>query len=255
VRGLFVSGDFFSTLGVRPAVGRLFDQRDDSEGAAPRIVVSHRFWQSNLSGDGAVLGKEILIGKTMFTVVGVTAAEFAQLDPGLTCDLWIPLAFNAKGPPYTPSQTKADAIWMELIGRLKPKISLGQAASAVSTAFAASTTSDPEAIFKSDDAPQIELAPSAHGPACRCRAGVIDFLRQYRRTNIGAVSCPKKRTGHACRSGCNARQNHFATTCGKSAPRLGGRRRRNGARSFWGAYARIVLLAKLVDAAPTRRSP
>jgi len=165
VRGLFVSGDFFSTLGVRPAVGRLFDQRDDSEGAAPSIVVSHRFWQSNLSGDGAVLGKEILIGKTMFTVVGVTAAEFAQLDPGLTCDLWIPLAFNAKGPPYTPSQTKADAIWMELIGRLKPKISLGQAASAVSTAFAASTTSDPEAIFKSDDAPQIELAPSAHGLA------------------------------------------------------------------------------------------
>jgi MacB-like periplasmic core domain len=165
VRGLFVSGDFFSTLGVRPAVGRLFDQRDDSEGAAPSIVVSHRFWQSNLIGDNAVLGKEILIGKTMFTVVGVTAAGFGQLDPGLTCDVWIPLAFRAKVPPYPPKQTAANAIWIELIGRLKPKTSTGQAASALNAAFAASTTNGPEAILKPDDAPQVELATAAHGLA------------------------------------------------------------------------------------------
>ena len=54
---------------------------------------------------------------------------------------------------------------MELIGRLKAGISTGQAASAVSTAFAASTTSGPEAIFKSEDAPHIELASAAHGLA------------------------------------------------------------------------------------------
>jgi predicted permease len=165
VRSLFVSGEFFSTLGVKPAMGRLFDQRDDSEGAVPSIVVSHDFWQSKFGGDGAVLGKQILIGRTMFTVLGVIAPEFAQLDPGLTCDLWVPLAFQAKVPPYSASQTKADAIWMELIGRLKPEINVGQAASAVSAAFAASTTSGPEAIFKSDDAPQIELATAAHGLA------------------------------------------------------------------------------------------
>src|ERR1700731_2017870 len=122
VRGLFVSGEFFSTLGVIPAMGRLFDQRDDSEGAAPSIVVSHRFWQSKLGGDGAVLGKQILIGKTLFTVFGVTPREFAQLDTGLTCDLWIPLAFKVKVPPYPENQTAANAIWMELVGRLKPRI-------------------------------------------------------------------------------------------------------------------------------------
>jgi predicted permease len=165
VRGLFVSDEFFSTLGVKPAMGRVFDQRDDSQGAGPSIVVSHSFWQSNLGGDRAVLGKQILIGKTLFTVLGVTAPAFAQLDPGLTCDLWIRLAFRAKVPPYPPDENKADAIWMELIGRLKPGISTGQAASAVSTAFAASTTTGPEAIFKSDDAPQIELANAARGLA------------------------------------------------------------------------------------------
>ncbi len=165
VRGLFVSGEFFSTLGVKPAIGRLFDRRDDSEGATPTIVVSHGFWQSKLGGDGAVLGKQILIGKTLFTVLGVTAPESAQFDPGLTCEIWIPLASRAKVPPYSPNQNKADAIWMELIGRLKAGISTAQAASAVSTAFAVSTTSGPEAIFKSEDAPHIDLATAAHGLA------------------------------------------------------------------------------------------
>ena len=165
VRGLFVSGEFFSTLGVKPAIGRFFDRRDDSEGASPTIVISHGFWQSKLGGEGAVLGKQILIGKTLFTVLGVTAPEFAQLDPGLTCDLWLPLTFRAKVPPYSANQNKADAIWMELIGRLKAGISTDQAASAVSTAFAVGTTSGPEAIFKSEDAPHIELASAAHGLA------------------------------------------------------------------------------------------
>ncbi|MGA7928876.1 MAG: ABC transporter permease [Candidatus Sulfotelmatobacter sp.] len=163
--GLFVSGDFFSTIGVRPAAGRLLDQHDDSQAAPPSIVVSHRFWQSKLSGNGAVLGKQILIGRTLFTVVGVTAPEFAQLDPGLACDLWLPLAFKAKVPPYAPKETAADAIWIELIGRLKPKTSTGQAASALSAAFAASTTTGPEAILKTADAPQIELVTAAHGLA------------------------------------------------------------------------------------------
>jgi predicted permease len=165
VPALFVSGDFFTTLGVKAATGRLFDQQADSESATPSIIISHRFWQSKLGGNGAVLGQQILIGRTLFTVLGVTAPEFAQLDPGLMCDLWIPLAFRAKVPPYSPRQTKADAIWMELIGRLKPEISVGHAASAVSTAFAASTTAGPEAIFKSDDEPQIELASAARGLA------------------------------------------------------------------------------------------
>jgi predicted permease len=165
VRGLFVSGDFFSTIGVRPALGRLLDQHDDSQVAPPTIVVSQRFWRSKLSGNAAVLGKQILIGRTLFTVVGVTAPEFAQLDPGLACDLWLPLAFKAKVPPYAPNEIAANAIWIELIGRLNSKTSNGQADSAVSAAFAASTTTGPEAILKTADAPQIELATAAHGLA------------------------------------------------------------------------------------------
>jgi predicted permease len=150
---------------VRPAVGRLLDQHDDSQVAPPTIVVSQGFWRSQLSGNAAVLGKQILIGRTLFTVVGVTAPEFAQLDPGLACDLWVPLAFKGKVPPYAPKEIAANAIWIELIARLKPKTSAGPAASALSAAFAASTTTGPEAVLKTADAPQIELATAAHGLA------------------------------------------------------------------------------------------
>ena len=164
-RGLLVSGDFFSTVGVKPALGRLLDLSVDSEAAVPSMVVSHGFWQSVLGGDRFVAGKQILVGKTLFTVVGVTAPEFAQLDPGLACDVWIPIAFRSRVPPYPPRQTAANALWIELFGRLQPRISSRQAASAISATFAASTTNGPEAIFRPDEAPQIELSSAARGLA------------------------------------------------------------------------------------------
>jgi predicted permease len=165
LRGLLVSGDFFSTVGVKPALGRLLDLSDDSEAAVPSMVVSQGFWQSVLGGDRFVAGKQILVGKTWFTVVGVTAPEFAQLDPGLACDVWIPIAFRSRVPPYPPRQTAATALWIELFGRLQPGISSRQAASAISAIFAASTTNGPEAIFRSNEAPQIELSSAARGLA------------------------------------------------------------------------------------------
>ena len=165
VRGLLVSGGFFATLGVQATIGRVFTERDDHEGAVPGIVVSHRFWQHQLGGDHDVIGTPVLIGKTVFTVLGVIDSEFTQLDPGLSCDLWIPLAFKSKVPPYSPRETAPNAIWVELIGRLKSNVSHAQAASALSATFAANTTTGPLAILKANDAPQIALAPMAHGLA------------------------------------------------------------------------------------------
>ena len=78
-QGLFVSGNFFSALGTRPALGRLLDPTDDSEGAAPALVVSHGFWQSELGGDRSVVGMHVLVGKAPFTVVGVTGRRFPSL--------------------------------------------------------------------------------------------------------------------------------------------------------------------------------
>jgi len=164
-QSLFVSGSFFPTLGVAPGMGRLLDPADDTEGTAPAMVVSHGFWQRELGGDRSIVGKHVLIGETRFTVAGVTGPEFPELDPGLPCDLWLPLAFRPQVAPHVRKQSPANDLWLELIARLQPGVSVSQAASVMSVAFAASTTTGPDAMFKAADAPQIELSTAAYGLA------------------------------------------------------------------------------------------
>ena len=163
VYGLFVSGDFFPTLGVHPAFGRFLNPNDDSKAASPAVVVSYRFWQNVLGRDHAAVGKSILVGKAPFTIVGVAPPASLGLDPGVPTDFWLPLSFRPAVAPYFANTTAANSIWLLLMARLRPGVSVAQAASAISVPFAASTTNGPEAIFAPSDAPRIELPSTAHG--------------------------------------------------------------------------------------------
>ena len=163
LRGLFVSGESFSILGTHAAIGRLLGPLDDSIAASPAVVVSYRFWQKALGGNRMAVGKSILIGKTLFTIVGVASPSSLDLDPGIPRDFWLPLSSQPALAPYLPKRTAPNALWLELMGRLKPGISIARAASVLSTTFAAATTSGPEALFHPDDAPRVELPSAAHG--------------------------------------------------------------------------------------------
>jgi hypothetical protein len=162
--GLLASGDFFSTLGAHPALGRLLGPSDDIEGAAPAIVVSYRFWQTVLSGDPAVVGKPIFAGKIPATVVGVASPGFLDLDPGVRTDFWLPLSLQPAVAPYFPKRTTKFP-WLQLMARLRTGVTTGQAEAAMSTIFAAATTSGPDPNFKPADAPRIELPSAARGLA------------------------------------------------------------------------------------------
>ena len=76
--GLWVSGSFFETLGVQPALGRLIDGRRSprrrSDG--PTVAISHAFWQRRFGGDPAVIGRTLAINRVPFTIVGVVPARF-----------------------------------------------------------------------------------------------------------------------------------------------------------------------------------
>lgn len=75
--GLFVSGDFFPLMGVRPLLGRVFDAADDQRGCgSPGAVISYGFWQGELGGDPAVLGRRLTVYGRPFEVIGVTPAFF-----------------------------------------------------------------------------------------------------------------------------------------------------------------------------------
>ena len=161
VYGLYVSGDFFSTLGVRPELGRLLTRPDDSRSAAPVVVVSDRFWRSALAGDHRAIGRSISIAKMPFTIVGVAPA--IDLDPGVPRDLWLPLSFREIIAPDLPNPTAANAIWLGIMGRLKPGVEPSVAASALTRIFAANATTGPEAIFRPSDGPQIDLPRAAYG--------------------------------------------------------------------------------------------
>src|SRR5262249_45890620 len=91
VEGALVSGSYFSVLGVRPAVGRVFTMEDDrAPGGHPVAVISHRYWQRMWAGDPAAIGRTFTLNDTAFTIIGVAPPEFFGVSVGQAPDLWVP---------------------------------------------------------------------------------------------------------------------------------------------------------------------
>jgi ABC-type antimicrobial peptide transport system permease subunit len=92
--GLFVSGDYFTTLGVRARLGRLFTAADDGRGGGaegPVAVISDRFWERRFGRDPDIVGKPLAINTAPFTIIGVTPREFFGSEVGRTFDIALPL--------------------------------------------------------------------------------------------------------------------------------------------------------------------
>jgi len=100
VRGDLVTGNYFSTLGVRPALGRLLTDADDGEpGGNPVAVISDAFWRRTFGGDGAVLGRAVSVNGFPFRVVGVAQQGFAGTRMGIDADLWVPISMQRQAMP------------------------------------------------------------------------------------------------------------------------------------------------------------
>jgi putative ABC transport system permease protein len=108
-----VTTSFFSMFGAAPRLGRGFLPEEDRPGGPPVAVLSHRLWQRHFGGDTNILGQTITLLDKPWTVVGVLPANFQFTHP---IDVLVPLALTEKGPGL-----------LEVIGRLKPGVSLGQA--------------------------------------------------------------------------------------------------------------------------------
>jgi putative ABC transport system permease protein len=88
--GLYVSGDFFRTLGVNALLGRVFSAEDDSDSCAdPGAVISHAFWQREFGGDPGVLMRTIRLDGHPIPVIGVTPASFFGVEVGNRYDVAI----------------------------------------------------------------------------------------------------------------------------------------------------------------------
>jgi predicted permease len=129
--GVLVTGNLFTTLGVRPIIGRAFLPEEDTLAAPkPVVVLSYGLWQRRFSGDPGVAGRTIRLNNANYTVVGVVGKEFTGIDFGLTPDYWLPMAML---PQMLPGETAAHLLTdrgeqgFELLGRLKPGIMRDQA--------------------------------------------------------------------------------------------------------------------------------
>jgi predicted permease len=120
-RGLWVSGDLFSVLGVRPAAGRLLTADDDRPGCAPRVVLSHAFWTRQYGASPAVIGQSMSLSARPVEIIGVAPASFLGLEIGKTFDVAVPTcadaAFSDDGIGRLASGTDW---WLSMFGRLKP---------------------------------------------------------------------------------------------------------------------------------------
>jgi predicted permease len=120
--GAMVTTNFFSTLGVKPLLGRDFAAGEDlPEGPGPALaIISYAFWQNDLGGDPHILGRALRLDNKAVTVVGVLPREF-EFAPAGSAPIWVPLHTNS----YTG--TARNARWLNVIGRLAPGVSLAQA--------------------------------------------------------------------------------------------------------------------------------
>jgi predicted permease len=119
-----VSGNFFTMLGVKPALGRVFSSPEDDRiyQGHPVAVLSHGYWMSRFAGDPAVVGKKILVNNYPMTIVGVSAQGFAGLDPARSPQIRVPILMK---PVMVPEWSWLDpanrrARWIQVFGRLKP---------------------------------------------------------------------------------------------------------------------------------------
>ncbi|HKW57110.1 MAG TPA: ABC transporter permease [Candidatus Acidoferrum sp.] len=163
--GMYVSGDFFYMLGARAAVGRLLNENDDVSGAEAVIILSYRYWHSELGGDSGLLGKTATINLKPFRIVGISGRDFPDLDPGRPVDFWIPLAAQTLVDPHAPSRTAENSLWLYLLARQKPGVTISRAEAELNSTFVASVTNGPNSPFKAKDAPRIKLYRAAEGLA------------------------------------------------------------------------------------------
>jgi len=139
VWGEFVSGNYFSVMGVNALTGRVFTQEEDGQalGAYPVAVISERLWRDAFGGDPAIAGRNVRVNRQMLTIAGVVPKEFRGSSPVLHYDIWVPMTMGVTlGSMSERTFTqRGQRGGLTAIGRLRPGTTLTQAnAEAVSIA-------------------------------------------------------------------------------------------------------------------------
>jgi macrolide transport system ATP-binding/permease protein len=168
-RGEYVSGDYFRGLAVPPAAGRLISPDDDRAGAPAVAVISFALSQRRFGGPENAAGQSILINNVPFIVAGVTPPGFFGVDPAAAPDVYLPLHGSIG---FQPEEfLDRNYYWAEVMGRLRPGVSLAQAQAALAPSFQNWVASTASTDLERGNLPALVINPGA--------AGLDSLRREY----------------------------------------------------------------------------
>jgi len=178
VKGQIASGNYYSGLRLQAVVGRTITDADDTPAAPPVAVISHRYWHQRFGGSPSVIGKQLTINNTAFTVIGVTPANFNGTgEVGSAQDITIPLGWEPKikSDPKDSQTYKPDNWWLQVMARLSPGTTIEQATAKLNTVFQ-------QSVIEQSAARQIKTLEPQNYPLLKLKTGSrgqVDVREEY----------------------------------------------------------------------------
>ena len=180
--GEYVTGNYFSTFGIRPFAGRLFSAADDQPAAAPVAVLSYRAWQANYGANPSVIGSTCVIEGHPFNIIGIAPPGFfgetLRSDPP---DFWLPLQQEPLIAGQDSVLRQSITAWLRVIGRLRP----GATTAGMSARFTALLRQwlMNDAGYPAAWLPELKrVLPNQTIPVIPAGSGVEDMREEYSRS-------------------------------------------------------------------------
>lgn len=133
-----VSGNYFTALGVKPAIGRLFNSAEDDRTykGHPVVALSYDYWMSRFAGDHGVVGRKVLVNNHPMTIVGVSAPGFSGVDPARSPKIRVPIQMlPIVHPGWDATIAFRRLQWVRVFARLKPGYTVESAQASLQVLF------------------------------------------------------------------------------------------------------------------------
>jgi predicted permease len=180
----YVSGEYFQTLGIGSAAGRILTPSDDAPGRPPVAVLSYRYWQRHFAGDLQAIGQKLSVNAFPLEIVGVAEKGFGGLFNGDEPDAFVPLnTYPLTNPGAGNALTTVYMNWLFPVARLKPGVSIQQAQASMPVLWARAVerVNDPgaKAVTKAHmlQKDEFRLTPAARAPVFIRNRSFLDPLK------------------------------------------------------------------------------